>query len=420
MNYTIEHEGVVAIPPGAVTGSSVYNLSLLLFDTYGEFGDREEVRNGLFKAIEKRGRCRPSKAVASYIYKEFGLKLSPQVLERVGQLMRFVDWGEIDLRFTLGADGTQDEYANNNSCWWTQFWKARDILLASGGGAARVYPHGVFYNEDNLMGRAWFLPYSGTELKNGYVFFNFYGRGDWQHADTWAGVLSKVFDREWAPVIISSENTDVFFNDATAIFVGDVLKQPNKRYKIEPVLLYPETWVYETECSQCNRHFRAEEMTEVYGGESVCPSCIRECYRLATAGSAAGYYIPRYDAVAVRGEVYHTGDIAVNYINNVAYPAEETLELQNRGYYVLLEDQGVTWDYCSRAMRDGRKEAYYLRDMVCVNGEYIALRNMSEDEIATHIPALAVLQFDEVIAALRRDHMMAIYYEEGGSYDFLP
>lgn len=244
---------------------------------------------------------RPGKAFSKTIFKLWGIKLSSKTIAEVGNLIAALPEEPLTLRLTLGCDGTREEYYNDRSCWWTNFPRARDILHFNGGGAIRAYKN------DELIGRAWFLPY-----EDWIVLFNFYGQGALQHAQTWMTVTSQAFD--WITAIQSIDfecsKEDLYVNSPTCVVAGTV---PAPRiYAIKPELDVPYLYAKkEIRCENCGHRFPEEnvhfmEDTLIEPGY-YCENCERNLLQI-TAGSYVGEWCFSNSVVYLDDEIYFHGD----------------------------------------------------------------------------------------------------------------
>ena len=228
---------------------------------------------------------RPGKAFAKAFYQHNQIKLSAEIKAQIGQLLSSVKDEKLTLRLTLGCRGSSWEYYHENSCWWGDFERSRDVLEYNGGGAIRAYNE-----DDELVKRVWFLPY-----KDHILLFNSYGKGALEHIYTWGVLVEQAFG--WKSKKVSAyfdcDSTDLYVNSPTMMIVGPEMY--DGKDSIYPFIdtdvpyYYSSPRVYCSGCNELVREDYAYYHSHVYGiGEGYfCESCHEDIVDV-TAGRLAG------------------------------------------------------------------------------------------------------------------------------------
>lgn len=133
------------------------------------------------KVQEKRGNY--TKRLSSHAYKNHQLKVPPEVLSRIGNIVsdhsRAVDF-EVEMTRNLNLPRAQ--FAHESSCWWTDYAASRCALKTNGGFGLRTFSP----DSDRVTGRAWVMPVLFDEENrtrptfetvdpHAFVVFNGYG-----------------------------------------------------------------------------------------------------------------------------------------------------------------------------------------------------------------------------------------------------
>lgn len=228
---------------------------------------------------------RPGKAFAKAFYQHNLIKLSAEIKAQIGQLLSSFTDEKLTLRLTLGCGGSSWDYYHEDSCWWGDYERSRDVLEHNGGGSIRAY------NEVNeLVGRVWFLPYEDHIL-----LFNSYGNGALEHIYTWGVLVEQAFGWKSKKLYayFSCDNIDLYVNSPTMMIVGPEMYEGKD--SIYPFIdtdapyYYSSPMVY---CPGCDEMVREEYTfyhSDVYlvGGGYFCEPCHVDIVDV-TAGRHAG------------------------------------------------------------------------------------------------------------------------------------
>jgi hypothetical protein len=86
-------------------------------------------------------------------YKEFSLKVEPQVLTQIGNIVsQHSSGGTYTVEVTRDLNKNPSEFGNGSSCWWTQYKASRCALKTNGGLALRSM------RGTAVHGRVWVMP----------------------------------------------------------------------------------------------------------------------------------------------------------------------------------------------------------------------------------------------------------------------
>jgi hypothetical protein len=123
----------------------------------------EHVKAMTNETIEKVGRevrrkdGNYSTRLKRYAYKTWGLKLEPEILTHVGNIVSEAHKNrEFLIEVTRDLNLTSTEFANSASCWWSNYKESRCALKTNGGIGLRS-----FEDDDpdkNPNGRVWIMP----------------------------------------------------------------------------------------------------------------------------------------------------------------------------------------------------------------------------------------------------------------------
>lgn len=254
---------------------------------------------------------RPGKAFAKAFYQHNQIKLSAEIKAQIGQLLSSFTDEKLTLRLTLGCGGSSWEYYHEDSCWWGDYERSRDVLEHNGGGSIRAYNE-----EDELVGRVWFLPYEDHIL-----LFNSYGNGALEHIYAWGVLVEQAFG--WKSKKVSAyfgcDNTDLYVNSRTMMIVGPEMYEgkdsiyPN--IDVDAPYYYSSPMVYCPGCDELVREEYTYYHRDVYrvGEGYFCESC-HEGIVDVTAGRYTGHE-------ALYGDVFELeyGDFATCLKEEVEY-----------------------------------------------------------------------------------------------------
>lgn len=175
----------------------------------------------------------------------------------------------LELVFTDHMNGGPEDYFNERSCWWTDYWKSRDWLVYNGGGAI------LAYNGEKLVGRALHAPSRHGNM----LIFNTYG--DVGLPIVWATAVSGIFAGTKPQIVTWREEGHgyAYFNsrDNTG-YVNSVDKAATT---VEAFWVQPPRYTYNRWkcCDSCER--RVDETT-LEGG--LCEECRRDFEPCAKCG----------------------------------------------------------------------------------------------------------------------------------------
>lgn len=127
-----------------------------------------------------------TKRLSKMLYKDFhGYKLTPEQLGKVGDFARAHSNGaEVTVAVTRDLNMSAEDFAHEDSCWWTDFSHSRCTLKSNGGFGLRSFSGDSRWNR--VQGRCWVLPLKlneggdlrptfDTEKAAAYFVFNGYG-----------------------------------------------------------------------------------------------------------------------------------------------------------------------------------------------------------------------------------------------------
>jgi len=279
----------------------------------------------------------PAKAVAKFIHDNHQFSITGQDRTEIGNIIgnkRKQEYA-IDVRFTYGVEGSASEYYHPGSCWFMSINYARSLLAYNNGGAIRLYKAG------ELVGRVWFVPYSGDHLTNGIILFNSYGIDDFQHIYTWGAVVSHVLGKNWCKTTFRKEienHRDFFLNSETTVFVGEIDRIPERAYIVYFTFRDPGHELYERcmYCDHCEHMFMRNELTETqHPHYMVCHACLERYYRLINRGSHRAEWVGEDYAIILDGGVWYRED-----------PAIISVIANREGYreFVIADTSNITTD----------------------------------------------------------------------------
>lgn len=179
----------VTLPGGVISDEGIGAISMYLrFEAVHVMGDPDQARLLSFGLPElgtswqtREGNY--TKRLSRLAYKKHQMKITPEVLSRVGDIARDhskpIDFTvAVTRELNLGPE----EFCHDDSCWWQSYSAGRCALKSNGGFAIRTF--GSHYVE----GRAWVMPlrYDGTARPafqptfetvepDAFVVFNGYG-----------------------------------------------------------------------------------------------------------------------------------------------------------------------------------------------------------------------------------------------------
>jgi hypothetical protein len=141
-----------------------------LSNSLAELGPKWQAKDGNY-----------TKRLSRYAYKQYSLKVSPEVISEVGNIARAHSGGvDFDIEVTRNLNLSASEFAHSDSCWWQSYSYSRCTLKSNGGFALRT-----FSEHGSVQGRAWVMPLKQdthglvptfeVQEAAAYVVFNGYG-----------------------------------------------------------------------------------------------------------------------------------------------------------------------------------------------------------------------------------------------------
>lgn len=135
------------------------------------------------------------KRVSRYAYKNFGLKISADVMSEIGNIgARHTVAVDFDIEFSRLFDQTAEEWGHAGSCWWQSYYHCRCAMKSNGGvglrsinvkrgggrqvlGRAWLYPLKKVTDEprNGDPANGWLVPTFNTETPDAFVVYNGYG-----------------------------------------------------------------------------------------------------------------------------------------------------------------------------------------------------------------------------------------------------
>jgi hypothetical protein len=190
-------------------------------------------------------------------YKEFSLKVEPQVLTQIGNIVsQHSSGGTYTVEVTRDLNKNPSEFGNTSSCWWTQYKNSRCALKTNGGLALRSM------RGTAVQGRVWVMPLkigadqnlAPTFDTSTGIYFVFNGYGDLQET-VGPRVLAQMVGAE-AVERINVQVDRYYVNNNSGYLVGpqavvdkhrrglvmtlpehaDLYRKENKRVLVEPKL----------------------------------------------------------------------------------------------------------------------------------------------------------------------------------------
>src|SRR5208282_226801 len=122
-----------------------------------------------------------AKRLSRFAYKRYAMKLTPEVLSRVGDIAREHSTEvSVDIEVTRDLNQPAECFYHSDSCWWQSYSDSRCALKTNGGFGMRSF------TDNSLSGRAWVMPLKQSEggrliptfdtlTPDAFVVFNGYG-----------------------------------------------------------------------------------------------------------------------------------------------------------------------------------------------------------------------------------------------------
>jgi len=212
------------------------------------------------------------KRVASYYYKQFGIKSPTEFIEQLGNVARqhTTDGTAYDFDFTDEFEWEDGDFGDAGSCYWGDHAGARQMLYNDGAFAIRFYDE-----EGDGIGRAWVINRMTT---NGfYVVFNGYGISD-SATLTSARVMALFLSMTYKRIVLRNHDATsrmLWINGGVGYLIGTVEAVAETTW-VE--LGIAELLV----CYYCEDELAEQDAYTTPNGDSCCGDCYYErfdtCY----------------------------------------------------------------------------------------------------------------------------------------------
>jgi len=161
---------------GSFDSANRRNYALLSYNL-AEIGLKWQMKDGNY-----------TKRLSRYAYQRYGLKLSPDVMSQIGNIGSDHSRGiDFDVEVTRNLNLPREEFANEGSCWWTDYADSRCAFKSNGGFGLRTFTEPNINGHSYCNGRAWVIPLRwdveyerlvqtfDTDTPTGFITFNGYG-----------------------------------------------------------------------------------------------------------------------------------------------------------------------------------------------------------------------------------------------------
>lgn len=254
--------------------------------------------------VIKRGKYAGTwpKRFKSYMFKEYGIKLSPELTAQIGEVIsRHALTDNKKYYFELAHYGNWQPgrfQESSTSCWWDSYNASRLALIDNGGGAILFYEDERQFEKSSRVagiGRAWYWP-----ADNGSVYiFNAYGDDSLLSI---ARVLSSKFGLSYQKVYFEYEGSYVNGDSAYELYTD----KPNGDYKLE---LNTDDYDSGYHCDNCGDSIRGDNVCffndnvyceycydEMVGHCAICGNSeyLEDMYDTQNDGRVCGYCLSRH------------------------------------------------------------------------------------------------------------------------------
>jgi hypothetical protein len=279
----------------------------------------------LQRILEQRGRTKPLKALANYVYKQLKISLSPEALKDLSNVMS--QWNRkvmrvtddfIDINVTQDLDWDHGTFGDSGSCWFnTDHEYARSEVVGNGGFALTSY---------KKYSRCWVLPLDTFVVRNGcrpalepaYVLFNAYGSDLTMFVEHFITILSTETKSKFESLSFDFQinYTDMSCNSGMFLvfdgqhkkianrIVNKVLDLRNKRDNISQIFYPQDTtccdncgeyvnedyaiWALDQlwcddcaneelfHCAGCYEYYDRKDVHEHVNGDEYCETCAQD------------------------------------------------------------------------------------------------------------------------------------------------
>lgn len=182
-----KHDDIITVtlPDGIISDDGMSEVRRILsYALMDDYDLRWKAIDAAFSVgneyVNKDGKF--SKRIARWLHKTHGVKVSDDLLSKVGQAAQRASVGGTKrVAFTRQLNLSADEFYHEDSCWWGEYSYSRCTLKSNGGLGIRT-----FSEEGWVTGRAWAFPLRQTEGgklvptfdtagADAYIVFNGYG-----------------------------------------------------------------------------------------------------------------------------------------------------------------------------------------------------------------------------------------------------
>lgn len=199
-SFTIRNDGqaplsndtrvTVSLPAGVISDEGIGTIARYLRDESRNLDDREQSEN-MWRLSFNPGQIGEkwqtkegnfTKRLSRFAHKTYGLKITPEVLSRVGCIARDHSTAvDFELETTRNLNLSAYDFGHEESCWWQSYSESRCALKSNGGFGLRT-----FNRYHDVTGRAWVMPLKElpdgslvptleTQSPAAFVVFNGYG-----------------------------------------------------------------------------------------------------------------------------------------------------------------------------------------------------------------------------------------------------
>lgn len=205
------------------------------------------------------------KRIASYVKKEFGIKLSTEVITKIGNYA--ADNTNKGKSYIFEVDNLKSgfwdagDFGDDGSCFWGGRSMVKELLQDYDFYAIKFYE--TAENQCCGIGRCWAKP-----IKNGFVIFNTYG--PYSQLEV-ARMLANYLGTLYKKIYLYNDNNSgdlLYINNASGLYIGKDTDIERYDFKIDEN-------EYENHCCECGD----TEDLEAINGELYCQDCRDSLFR---------------------------------------------------------------------------------------------------------------------------------------------
>ncbi|NJO31389.1 MAG: hypothetical protein HC874_30415 [Richelia sp. SL_2_1] len=194
------------------------------------------------------------KRISSYFFKYHKIKVSAEILSRIGNLLSKELKTETVVSFDLtnNLERNPDYFYYGNSCWFNAASNGRYLLMDLGGGAVRS-----LYDLSYPRGRCWYVPVKDNKC---IALFNEYGN---EALFSYARMLSAVSGLSYRRANLYDTNKSMYINrNGNCYIVGEPEHLTDTDYYTSAV---EDKYSYSSySCEYCNRCFSRNRLKDNY------------------------------------------------------------------------------------------------------------------------------------------------------------